>query len=59
MYDLATVVPAMEPFYNQASDSYEQACVRYVNTLINYVRTSPPSLDDLALYLPSEIELWN
>jgi len=36
IYELASVVPALENFYNQATDAYEQACLRFVHTMINY-----------------------
>lgn len=32
------MVPALDNFYNQATDAYEQACLRFVHTMINYVR---------------------
>ncbi|XP_022894379.1 exocyst complex component SEC3A-like [Olea europaea var. sylvestris] len=34
LYDLANVVPTLAKFYHQASESYEQACTRYVSTII-------------------------
>ncbi|KAG6545685.1 hypothetical protein Mapa_012870 [Marchantia paleacea] len=36
MFDLANVVPTLGLYYQQASEAYEQACTRYVNTVINY-----------------------
>ncbi|KAL8478310.1 hypothetical protein ACS0TY_030283 [Phlomoides rotata] len=34
LYDLANVVPTLAKFYHQASDAYEQACTRLINTII-------------------------
>ncbi|KAH9551801.1 hypothetical protein CY35_09G031900 [Sphagnum magellanicum] len=36
MFDLANVVPTLARFYQQASEAYEQACTRYINSVINY-----------------------
>eukprot|EP00249_Psilotum_nudum_P012124 c23592_g1_i1 orf=378-3053(+) len=36
LYELANVVPTLARFYHQASDAYEQACTRYINSIINY-----------------------
>ncbi|MCD7446641.1 Exocyst complex component 1 [Datura stramonium] len=36
LYDLANVVPTLAKFYHQASESYEQACTRHINTIIYY-----------------------
>ncbi|PHT45181.1 Exocyst complex component SEC3A, partial [Capsicum baccatum] len=36
LYDLANVVPTLAKFYHQASESYEQACARHINTIIYY-----------------------
>ncbi|KAL2610060.1 hypothetical protein R1flu_028633 [Riccia fluitans] len=36
MFDLANVVPTLGHYYQHASEAYEQACTRYVNTVINY-----------------------
>uniref|UniRef100_A0A0D6QYJ6 Exocyst complex component Sec3 PIP2-binding N-terminal domain-containing protein n=1 Tax=Araucaria cunninghamii TaxID=56994 RepID=A0A0D6QYJ6_ARACU len=36
LYDLANVVPTLAKFYHQASEAYEQACTRYINSIINY-----------------------
>ncbi|KAK4429118.1 Exocyst complex component SEC3A [Sesamum alatum] len=36
LYDLANVVPTLAKFYHQASESYDQACTRYINTIIYY-----------------------
>ncbi|EFJ12163.1 hypothetical protein SELMODRAFT_446742 [Selaginella moellendorffii] len=35
MFDLANMVPTLARFYQQASEAYEQACTRYVNSIIN------------------------
>ncbi|CAM6085191.1 unnamed protein product [Calypogeia fissa] len=35
MFDLANVVTPLGLYYQQASELYEQACTRYVNTVIN------------------------
>ncbi|KAK4274750.1 hypothetical protein QN277_017932 [Acacia crassicarpa] len=34
LYDLANVVPTLAKFYHQASEAYEQACTRHINTII-------------------------
>ncbi|KAL2504144.1 Exocyst complex component SEC3A [Abeliophyllum distichum] len=34
LYDLANVVPTLAKFYHQASESYEQACTRFISTII-------------------------
>ncbi|URE40592.1 hypothetical protein MUK42_17420 [Musa troglodytarum] len=34
LYDLANVVPTLAKFYHQASESYEQACLRHVSMVI-------------------------
>ncbi|XP_020102760.1 exocyst complex component SEC3A-like isoform X2 [Ananas comosus] len=34
LYDLANVVPTLAKFYHQASESYEQACLRHINMVI-------------------------
>ncbi|KAL2454988.1 Exocyst complex component SEC3A [Abeliophyllum distichum] len=34
LYDLANVVPILAKFYHQASESYEQACTRFISTII-------------------------
>ncbi|PON88959.1 Exocyst complex component Sec [Trema orientale] len=34
LYDLANVVPTLAKFYHQASEAYEQACTRYISTII-------------------------
>ncbi|KAL6504662.1 Exocyst complex component S3A [Orobanche hederae] len=36
LYDLANVVPILAKFYHQASESYEQACTRFISTIIYY-----------------------
>ncbi|KAL0366146.1 UNVERIFIED_CONTAM: Exocyst complex component SEC3A [Sesamum radiatum] len=36
LYDLANVVPTLAKFYHQASESYEQACTRFISTIIYY-----------------------
>ncbi|KAL3505243.1 hypothetical protein ACH5RR_035084 [Cinchona calisaya] len=36
LYDLANVVPILAKFYHQASEAYEQACTRYISTVIDY-----------------------
>ncbi|KAL0438620.1 UNVERIFIED_CONTAM: Exocyst complex component SEC3A [Sesamum latifolium] len=36
LYDLANVVPTLAKFYHQASESYDQSCTRYINTIIYY-----------------------
>ncbi|XP_059289684.1 exocyst complex component SEC3A-like isoform X1 [Lycium ferocissimum] len=36
LYDLANIVPTLAKFYHQASESYEQACTRHINTIIYY-----------------------
>lgn len=36
MFDLANVVPTLARYYQQASEAYEQACTRYINSIINY-----------------------
>ncbi|KAL5715080.1 Exocyst complex component S3A [Ranunculus cassubicifolius] len=36
LYDLANVVPTLAKFYHQASESYEQACTRYITIVIDY-----------------------
>ncbi len=55
MFDLANVVPTLARFYQQASEAYEQACTRYINSVINYVCISTtflimPSLSCRFLY---------
>lgn len=30
LYDLANVVPTLAKFYHQASEAYEQACLRHI-----------------------------
>lgn len=40
LYDLANVVPTLAKFYHQASEAYEQACTRFINTIILYVSCS-------------------
>ncbi|KAJ7570158.1 hypothetical protein O6H91_01G108600 [Diphasiastrum complanatum] len=35
MFDIANVVPTLARFYHQASEAYEQACTRYINSIIN------------------------
>ena len=37
MYELANVVPTLREFYQNASDNYEQARTRYINSIINDV----------------------
>ncbi|CAA0841770.1 Exocyst complex component SEC3A [Striga hermonthica] len=34
LYDLANVVPTLAKFYHQASEAYEQACMRFISTII-------------------------
>ncbi|KAL5704965.1 Exocyst complex component S3A [Ranunculus cassubicifolius] len=34
LYDLANVVPTLAKFYHQASEAYEQACLRHINMII-------------------------
>lgn len=34
LYDLANVVSILAKFYHQASESYEQACTRFISTII-------------------------
>ncbi|GAB2271876.1 Exocyst complex component S3A [Dionaea muscipula] len=34
LYDLANVVPTLAKFYHQASEAYEQACTRHINSII-------------------------
>ncbi|CBI19621.3 hypothetical protein AAG906_030991 [Vitis piasezkii] len=34
LYDLANVVPTLAKFYHQASESYEQACMRHISMII-------------------------
>ncbi|KAH6780524.1 exocyst complex component sec3A [Perilla frutescens var. hirtella] len=36
VYDLANVVPTLAKFYHQASEAYEQACTRFITTIIYY-----------------------
>lgn len=36
LYDHANVVPTLAKFYHQASESYEQACTRFISTIIYY-----------------------
>lgn len=36
LYELANVVPTLGRFYHTASDTYEQARTRYINSIINY-----------------------
>nr|XP_027092824.1 exocyst complex component SEC3A-like isoform X1 [Coffea arabica] len=36
LYDLANVVPTLAKFYHQASEAYEQACTRFISTIIYY-----------------------
>ncbi|KAL6511716.1 Exocyst complex component S3A [Orobanche gracilis] len=36
LYDLANVVPTLAKFYHQASEFYEQACTRFISTIIYY-----------------------
>lgn len=36
LYELANVVPTLGRFYHMASDAYEQARTRYINSVINY-----------------------
>ncbi|KAG6408695.1 hypothetical protein SASPL_131714 [Salvia splendens] len=36
LYDLANVVPTLAKFYHQASEAYEQACTRFINSIILY-----------------------
>ncbi|KAL7117186.1 hypothetical protein ACP275_03G057000 [Erythranthe tilingii] len=36
LYDLANVVATLAKFYHQASESYEQACTRFISTIIYY-----------------------
>lgn len=37
LYDLANVVPTLAKFYHQASEAYEQACLRHISMIIYYV----------------------
>ncbi|KAJ3677628.1 hypothetical protein LUZ60_003352 [Juncus effusus] len=34
LYELANVVPTLAKFYHQASESYEQACLKHINMVI-------------------------
>ncbi|KAK9054352.1 hypothetical protein SSX86_025430 [Deinandra increscens subsp. villosa] len=36
LYDLASGVPTLAKFYHQASESYEQACMRHMSVIIYY-----------------------
>ncbi|XP_051139277.1 exocyst complex component SEC3A-like isoform X2 [Andrographis paniculata] len=36
LYELANVVPTLAKFYHQASEAYDQACTRYINTVIYF-----------------------
>lgn len=36
LYDLANVVPTLAKFYHQASEAYEQACLRHISMIIYY-----------------------
>ncbi|EPS72833.1 hypothetical protein M569_01920 [Genlisea aurea] len=36
LYELANVVPTLAKFYHQASESYEQACSRFISTIIYF-----------------------
>ncbi|KAI3777425.1 hypothetical protein L1987_47225 [Smallanthus sonchifolius] len=36
LYDLANCVPTLAKFYHQASESYEQACMRHMSVIIYY-----------------------
>ncbi|KAG8389979.1 hypothetical protein BUALT_Bualt01G0035700 [Buddleja alternifolia] len=36
LYDLANIVPTLAKFYHQASESYEQACTRFISMIIYY-----------------------
>ncbi|KAL7111736.1 hypothetical protein ACP275_05G108300 [Erythranthe tilingii] len=36
LYELANVVATLAKFYHQASESYEQACTRFISTIIYY-----------------------
>ncbi|KAG8377708.1 hypothetical protein BUALT_Bualt08G0060900 [Buddleja alternifolia] len=36
LYDLANIVPTLAKFYHQASESYEQACQRFISVIIYY-----------------------
>lgn len=36
LYEQANMVPTLAKFYHQASEAYEQACTRYINSIINY-----------------------
>ncbi|XP_057792432.1 exocyst complex component SEC3A-like isoform X1 [Salvia miltiorrhiza] len=36
VYELANVVPTLAKFYHQASEAYEQACSRFITTIIYY-----------------------
>ncbi|KAH6778852.1 exocyst complex component sec3A [Perilla frutescens var. hirtella] len=37
LYDLANVVPTLAKFYHQASEAYEQACTRFINSIILHI----------------------
>lgn len=56
MFDLANVVQPLGLYYQQASEAYEQACTRYVNTIINSV-SFKPSFHSSSL-LDSRIFSW-
>ncbi|CAN0837682.1 Exocyst complex component SEC3A [Linum grandiflorum] len=36
LYDLANVVPTLAKFYHQASEAYEQACIRHISVIIYF-----------------------
>ncbi|XP_010906918.1 exocyst complex component SEC3A [Elaeis guineensis] len=58
LYDLANVVPTLAKFYHQASESYEQACLRHINMVI-YIHFEKlfqfaRRIEELTFTIPSE-----
>lgn len=67
LYDLANVVPTLAKFYHQASESYEQACLRHVSMVI-YIVSMPNifhlwhyllAIDRILLKVWTESHFWN
>ncbi|XP_038983630.1 exocyst complex component SEC3A-like isoform X3 [Phoenix dactylifera] len=58
LYDLANAVPTLAKFYHQASESYEQACLRHINMVI-YIHFEKlfqfaRRIEELTFTIPSE-----
>uniref|UniRef100_A0A7N0TJC0 Exocyst complex component Sec3 PIP2-binding N-terminal domain-containing protein n=1 Tax=Kalanchoe fedtschenkoi TaxID=63787 RepID=A0A7N0TJC0_KALFE len=58
LYDLANVVPTLAKFYHQASEAYEQACLRHISMIIYYhferLFQYARRIEDMLLTMPPE-----